>query len=102
VAPDRSHAVYAYVRIRTGDLVDPGPTPLPGLDPGRRYRVRRRTELDEPGAHGSRFAGVTSGPPWTQRDDGVVLGGAALTAPGIALPMLHPATGVLVEVTALG
>ena len=49
-------------------LVDPGPTPLPGLDLGRRYRVRRRTELDEPGAEGARFAGVTSGPPWTQRD----------------------------------
>ena len=101
VAQDRSHAVYAHVRTRTGDLVDPAPLPLPGLDPGRRYRVRRRTDLDEPGAPGSWFAGVTSGPPWTQRAEGVVLPGSALAAPGLALPILNPATGVLIEATAL-
>ena len=98
VAQDRSHAVYACVRTRTGERVDPGPLPLPGLDGGRHYRVRRRTELDDPGANGS---GPTSGPPWTLRTDGVVLPGSALATPGPAAPMLRPATGILLEATAL-
>ncbi|HKG49081.1 MAG TPA: alpha-galactosidase [Actinomycetales bacterium] len=98
VAQDRSHAVYACVRTRTGELVDPGPLPLPGLDGGRHYRVRRRTELDDPGANGS---GPTSGPPWTLRTDGVVLPGSALATPGPAAPMLRPATGILLEATDL-
>jgi alpha-galactosidase len=98
VAQDRSHAVYACVRTRTGELVDPGPLPLPGLDGGRRYRVRRRAELDDPGANDS---GPTSGPPWTLRADGVVLPGSALARPGPAAPMLRPATGILLEATAL-
>jgi alpha-galactosidase len=91
VSGDRSHAVYALVRTRTGDLADQGAIPLPGLDPARRYRVRRRTELDDDAA----------GPPWTLRAEGLVLPGTALASPGVALPMLRPASGVLLEVTAL-
>jgi alpha-galactosidase len=98
VAPDRSRAVYAYVRTRTGDLVHEGALLLPGLDPARRYRVRLRTELDDPGSAAS--AGLTSGPPWTREADGLVLPGSALTTAGVTLPMLHPASGVLVEATA--
>jgi alpha-galactosidase len=100
VAADGSHAVYAYVRLRTGDLVDPGAVCLPGLDGDRRYRVRLRTELDDEGP-ASPFAGLTGEPAWARRPEGLVLPGAALAAPGVALPMLRPAAGVLVEVTAL-
>jgi alpha-galactosidase len=100
VSQDRSHAVYAFVRTRTGDLADQGAVPLPGLDPARSYRVRLRTELDDDGP-ASPFAGLAGGPPWTHRPQGLVLPETALAAPGIALPMLRPAAGVLVEVTAL-
>ncbi len=48
VAPDRSDAVFTVVSTVTGRGVTPGTVPLPGLDPGRRYRVRVRTEAGLP------------------------------------------------------
>jgi alpha-galactosidase len=88
------------VRTRTGDLADQGAVPLPGLDPSRRYRLRLRTELDDDGP-ASPFAGLSAGPPWTRRPQGLVLPGTVLAAPGVALPMLRPAAGVLLEANVL-
>jgi alpha-galactosidase len=100
VSHDRSHAVYAYVRLRTGDLVQDGAVPLPGLDSARRYRVRLRTELTDEGA-AAPFVGLTAGPPWTRKGDGLALPGSALGTSGVTLPLLRPASGVLVEAIAL-
>lgn len=86
VGPDA--AVYAYVRLATGpDVVAPR-LRLPGLDPARRYRLRVRTEVGEPGR---------AQPPWCAT--GVELSGAALGRVGVAAPLLHPDQAVLLHAT---
>ena len=39
VSPDRSRAIYSYASVARSDVVLLGRVPMPGLDPGRRYRV---------------------------------------------------------------
>jgi hypothetical protein len=61
--------------------------------------VRLRTELDD--ADFGASAGLTSGPPWTREAGEIVLPGSVLGTAGVALPLLRPASGVLVEAIAL-
>ncbi|WP_336920835.1 alpha-galactosidase [Aquipuribacter sp. SD81] len=97
VSAARDHAVYAYVRLTTGADVLPGLLRLPGLDPSRRYRVRL---VDATGRADPAPAGAVNAPPaWTA--DALEVGGRALSAHGVALPVLHPAAGLLLEVTAV-
>jgi len=98
VAPDRSRAVYALVRLVTDPDAALGPVPLPGLDPDTRYRVRLRHELDDPHGRGHR----ESVPALEQRPDGLVLTGRVLATSGVALPLVRPAQGLLIDVQALG
>jgi alpha-galactosidase len=92
VAPDRSEAVFGYVRLSTSADAQPGRLRLPGLAPGRRYDVRRRDEA------GPAFA--TSGaPPWWVRGRAQATG-AALERIGVAAPPLDPEQGVLLHLTA--
>ncbi|HSO64870.1 MAG TPA: alpha-galactosidase [Ornithinibacter sp.] len=96
VAPDRSAAVFTVVSVATGTGVSPGAVPLPGLDPDRVYLVRVRDEAGLP-------AVVQAAPPswWDGAvDGGVWAGGAALGAVGLALPVLAPAQGFLLHLTA--
>ncbi len=99
VAPDRSHAVFAFVRLTTGADVVPGLLRLPGLDDATRYRVRA---VDVTGREELRVLGTgISLPPWCDAD-GVTLTGAALARHGLAMPVLDPEAGLLIEVTAVG
>jgi alpha-galactosidase len=96
VALDRADAVFTVVSTVTGRGVTPGTVPLPGLDPQRRYRVRVRPEAGLP-------ATVQSSPPAWWDDavgDGIVVSGAALGVVGLALPVLVPAQGFLLHLTA--
>ncbi|GAB3678512.1 alpha-galactosidase [Angustibacter aerolatus] len=96
VAHDRSEGVYAWVRTATAPVTVDAPITLPGLDPDRAYRVRVRHELDDPGL----LDGLQhTPPPWTAHADGVVLPGAVLAVTGLAVPVLPPATGLLLHVT---
>jgi alpha-galactosidase len=90
VAPDRSEAVYAYVRLATSPEAVPGRVTLPGLDPARRYRVELREEAGP--ARGTQALA----PGWC---GGVRLPGTALGAAGLHLPVLHPGQGVLLHLT---
>ncbi len=90
VAPDRSEAVFALVRIRTSATSHPGRLYLPGLDPQRSYRVVRRDE-----------AGVGQGqaisqPSWWDRGE-TEARGAVLGTIGLAAPSLNPSQGVLIH-----
>jgi len=94
VAPDRSAAVFAYVRLVSSPDAGPGRLRLPGLDPGRRYRVTRRDEA------GAGIATVVRAPQrWS--DGGVELPGAVLERIGVAAPPLDPAQGVLLHLVAV-
>lgn len=89
VATDRSHAVFAYLRldIAAGSL--PARLRLDGLDPSARYTVQVRHELgDQRGAQAVE-------PPWLAC--AVSLTGAALCHLGLQAPILHPGQGILIE-----
>jgi alpha-galactosidase len=94
VASDRSEAVFSIVQVTTGRGVSPGPVPLPGLDPARRYRVRVRPEAGLPATLQTRPPG------WFERaveGSGVVVSGAVLGSSGLPLPVLAPAQGLLLH-----
>jgi alpha-galactosidase len=95
VSRDRREAVYAYVRLETGPDAVPPSVRLPGLDPSRRYRLRLRPEVSStpPAQHAP--------PPWAARPDGVVVPGAAVTTTGIAVPVLGPGQGILLQLVAV-
>ncbi|SDR97898.1 alpha-galactosidase [Paraoerskovia marina] len=91
VAPDRTEAIYAVVSRTASVDAMPAPACLPGLDPGRRYRVER-VDLG-PVA----LAVQDAPPPWW--DQGAVeLAGAVLESVGLPLPCLAPEQGVLLRV----
>ena len=63
---------------------------LPGLDPAVRYRVTPVPELSDPGH-------PITAPPWLAA--GVELPGSVLERVGVAVPVLHPQTGLLLSVS---
>jgi alpha-galactosidase len=91
VAADRSEAVFSYVRVETSPDAAPGRVRLPGLDPDRRYRVRRRDT--PPAALGPQAAA----PGWL--DEEPVVRGAVLGRAGLPMPVLAPATAVVLHLT---
>jgi alpha-galactosidase len=98
VAPDRSAAVFTVVSVRSGRGVSPGVVPLPGLDPDATYLLRVRDEAGLP-------AVVQVSPPawWTAATGpGLRVTGGALSEVGLALPVLSPAQGFLLHLTADG
>ena len=101
VAPDRSEAVFAYVRLATSADAGPGRLRLPGLEPGRTYDVDRRDEAV--GAAAGSSAGADGGgpglPPWW-RDGGTRARGSVLETIGLAAPPLDPEHGVLLHLRA--
>jgi alpha-galactosidase len=94
-AHDRSEAVVSFAVVATGLSLTPPPLVLPGLDPGRRYRVE---VLPLPGAGAGRTPG-RAGPAWLA--GGVILSGAELASMGLQPPALHPETAVLLHLTGL-
>ena len=90
VAADGSRAAFAYVRLDTSPDLQPGRLRLPGLDPGRRYRVAADPAFGPPpGGRSPRWWG-----------EGVTATGAVLDAVGLPGPILDPAEGALLHVTA--
>ncbi|HEY6794726.1 MAG TPA: alpha-galactosidase [Kineosporiaceae bacterium] len=92
VAPDRSEAVFGYVRLTSSPEAHPGRLRLPGLDAARRYQVRRRREVGPELAAGAP-------PPWWE-EGRTTATGAVLEHVGVAAPPLVPEQGVLLHVVA--
>ena len=99
VSPGRDHAVYAFVRLVSGADAVPGTVRLPGLEETMRYRVRA---VDVTGREEVRLLGAAAAQPAWCRGDGVVVPGVVLARHGLAMPVLDPEAGVLIEVTAQG
>ena len=95
VAADRSEALFSVARLQTSGQAVPGLVPLPGLDPGRTYSLRVRTEAGTP------HTVQTSPPAWwaDALREGVPLSGAVLAGVGLPLPVLAPAQGFLLHLT---
>ncbi|MFC4242954.1 alpha-galactosidase [Gryllotalpicola reticulitermitis] len=83
VAADGSHALYAFVALRTGDFAPPGAVRLPGLDPEAAYRVTP-VNLGEAGAR----HGFTANPAWYRT--GITMTGNALAVVGVQAGELSP------------
>ncbi|MUL40040.1 alpha-galactosidase [Streptomonospora sp. PA3] len=95
VSPSGDRALYCFARLETAPAEQPGRTPLPGLDPRRRYTLHHRTELGDP------TRGAASAPEWMHADTPApVLTGAALEHLGLPMPRLFPAQAVLIEAVA--
>lgn len=90
---DNNRAVYAVARLTTSVTQVPGAVRLPGLDPGRRYRVRQVSGVPAP-------ASIDLSPP-TWLAGGLTLSGAALARVGVQLPALHPEQSLVLEVDAV-
>ncbi|GAB3593768.1 alpha-galactosidase [Angustibacter peucedani] len=93
VADDGAQAVLAYVRLTSSPDAHPGLVPLPGLDRDRRYRVQVRREVGEPAVVQAHAPG------WF--DDGVTLPGALLADVGLAMPVMAPASALVLHLTAV-
>jgi len=91
VAPDASHAVFAWVCVATSGQASTPRVPLPGLDPDATYHVRVREDLGRASRHGVADPAWMTGIP--------MLSGRALATAGLPLPLLDPGNGLLVEVT---
>ncbi len=85
VAADRAHAAFLVAQERS-DASRPPPLVLPGLDPGRRYRVAA------PAPQPAGFGGSLTLPD--------SLAGALLGGPGIVLPEMRPETALVLELVA--
>jgi alpha-galactosidase len=89
-------AVFTVARLATSPAAMPGPLRLPGVDPSSTYTVRLRPEAGLPGL-------LASPPPWWQAalsPEGLVLPGAVLADVGLAMPVIGPAQGYLLELRA--
>ena len=93
VAADRSEAVYSYEQLVASPRSRPGRALLPGLDPARTYRVRRRDAAHRP-AHGQ-----GTPPAWVDDPDGVLATGSVLGRAGLPMPIMAPASALLVHLT---
>ena len=92
VSVDRDEAWF--VVATTGSLATQAPTPLllPGLDESRAYRVG---DVTPAGRQHRAFIAET----WLD-DDGVVIGGSALTRVGLQLPPLAPESALVLHAVA--
>ncbi|WP_431280465.1 GH36 C-terminal domain-containing protein [Leifsonia poae] len=88
VSHDRSEALYSYTVLDRPAAWPPPRFRMPGLDPGRRYRVRSLTPGD-PVPDGQR-------PPWMSGE--VTVSGAVLATIGLEPPSLDPDRSALFHV----
>jgi alpha-galactosidase len=119
LAPDRSHALFAYAAVSRSDVVSLGRLRLPGLDQERRYRVapvlvgRPPSGLRPPAwwrtvpvpVHPELEYAEHQDLIWPRDADGdevgVVLSGAILTLSGLMAPQIDPDQVVLFSATAV-
>lgn len=91
IAQDRTEALFSVAVIDTTDTALPPPLRLAGLDADRTYAVRA-IELGEPAR-----AVQDAPPPWLAQ--GVRLPGRTLTEIGLTMPLLTPASALVLHVT---
>lgn len=90
VSQDRDRALYGVVSMRRSPITPSGNMKVPGLDDDRLYRLRPRIIGTPP-------EGLVA-PPWFGDGlQGVVMTGRALRCHGVALPLLDPDQGLLLE-----
>jgi alpha-galactosidase len=92
VATDGAEALFAYVQLSASADETPGLARLPGLDPGRSYRVEPLAAAGQPETK------QAAAPPWYQAG-GATLGGRALGEVGLPLPVLRPEQALLLHLT---
>ncbi|WP_017539190.1 alpha-galactosidase [Nocardiopsis halophila] len=92
VAQDGGAAVFRYARLATSVRTAPGRVRLPGLDPGRRYRLAVRTEAGLP-------AVLETAPPAWYAAGGLTASGAVLSRSGLQMPNLDPSQALLLHLT---
>lgn len=92
VAPDRSEALFAYVRLTTSPQAVPGRVRFPGLDARRSYAVRERD------ASGVPPASHIAPPSWLEAGK-LTVPGAVLGEVGLTMPILDPASALLLHLT---
>jgi alpha-galactosidase len=97
VSADRDHALFQWAQLTTGRPAADPRTPIPGLDPAKRYRVRFREEIGRANrrsrADPAWCTGLGQGA-WAE------LSGELLDGPGVPLPALQPAEALLIELVA--
>ena len=91
VTAGRDEALFSIATVATLEEALPERIRLPGLDPGRRYRVRLRDEI---GA--ARHLWIT--PAWLSQGE-VTLTGRVLSTVGLQLPVLWPAQALVLHLT---
>ncbi|MER6117614.1 alpha-galactosidase [Streptomyces sp. NPDC001743] len=96
VAPDAAAALYCWARTETSVPAQSGRVRLPGLTPGRPYRVRVRTEAGLPSLH------QVTAPAWYRAavEGWAPMPGTVLTRAGLPMPTLNPGQALLIEVAA--
>jgi alpha-galactosidase len=92
VAADRAEALFAYVQLTASAFETPGLARLPGLDPGRTYRVTPLAVAGEPETK------QAVAPRWTEAGE-VTLAGRVLEVVGLPLPVLRPEQAFLLHLT---
>src|SRR5690606_10112842 len=92
VSPDRSEALFAWVRTATGAPQRSGRVIFPGLDPARRYSVRVREEVGE----ARRLQNAD--PAWLTESSEV--SGELLAVVGVPLPTLAATNALVLHLTA--
>ncbi len=92
VAVDAATALMCYVQLDEPRTDQPAALRVPGLDPGRRYRITEVT----PGPRPPRRPGL--GEP---RSGGSEASGAALAEVGLAIPAQRPLTPLVVLIEAM-
>jgi alpha-galactosidase len=92
VAADRSAAVFACTRLRSGPSLHTAPIRIPGLDQARTYDI-----VNLPVGH-QRWGPARRQPAWLT--GGLRMTGQQLAAIGFSAPVLFPETSMLVHITA--
>jgi alpha-galactosidase len=95
VSPRAEEAVFVVAAVATSSTQTPVPVPLPGLRDDLRYAVRRVGPDDDDGS-----TPVDPGAAWLST--GVTLPGSVLGDVGVALPVMHPETALVLQCTAVG
>ncbi|MGW8483131.1 alpha-galactosidase [Microbacterium sp. NPDC055903] len=94
VSPDRRHGLFRLTRESTGEWAVPPALRLPGLDPEAEYRISAVPALTT-----RKFLDAKP-VPWIA-DGSCVLPGALLGAVGVRVPLLAPASALVLEVEAV-
>lgn len=97
-ADSTTAALYAVVATRTSAAEQPGRMGLPGLEPGRNYRVEVLAPIQEDADYAHTFTQAQP-PAWLA--GGAVANGRFLAEVGLPMPVLNPEHALLLKATAL-